>query len=298
MSLILVHLFCIIIMSIIIRSRGHLSFSKVILAALVPLFGPACLISGELLGKKAPAGGEMLSLNENTAEDAVYRSIRVRPDNDADSIVPLEESLLINHPAKRRRLLLNVLNLDPSDYVEGLRKAGINDDTEVVHYAVTALVELRKEFNDRLFHIEEEIKESQDLASLQRYAAFDEEYLKTGLPENGERLERLNHYNQLLAQLLEEDSSITDKASIDRKRAACFMAVRDYGKARHLLDRLIIKEPENEENYLLMLRCLSAMKDREGIDETLAALSANHVFLTKAGKEALAFWSSSSPQSA
>ena len=296
--LIFIHILCMAAFCLLLRNRGSLSFSRMLVAILVPVFGPSCLLSELILKNKVPQGGEMLAINENTADDAVYRSIHVRPDKDADAIVPLEESLLINPPAKRRKLLLNVLNLNPSDYVDGLRKAGVNDDTEVVHYAVTALVELRKEYNDRLFQMEEEMKESEDLESLRRYAAFDEEYLRTGLPENGERIERLNHYNQLLARLLEEDSSIMDRTSLYRKRAACYMAVRDYGKARHLLDRLIIKEPENEENYLLMLRCLSAMKDREGIDEVLATISATHVFLTEEGKEAISFWSCSEAETA
>ncbi|MBR2058117.1 MAG: hypothetical protein IJ982_04245, partial [Fibrobacter sp.] len=60
-------------------------------------------------------------------------------------ILPLEESLLINDPAKRRSLILNILNLDPSDFVTGLRKAGVNDEARAA-FATPSWGPARKNF--------------------------------------------------------------------------------------------------------------------------------------------------------
>ena len=90
-------------------------------------------------------------------EDDIYRSIHIKPDDGVKETVPVEESLLFNPAVKRRKLLLNVLSQKASDYVSVLRRAGINDDTEVVHYAVTALVELRNEYTLRFDRMEQKM---------------------------------------------------------------------------------------------------------------------------------------------
>ena len=49
---------------------------------------------------------------------------------------------------------MDVLNDNPKEYIEFLQKAGNNDDTEVVHYAVTAMVEISKENDYMLQQLE------------------------------------------------------------------------------------------------------------------------------------------------
>ena len=261
-----------------------------IVAALVPVFGFLCVLSELFSRNKAGRPQEDLRWNEPVLDDAVYRSIHIRPDNDSSGIVPIEESLLFNSPKQRRKLLLNVLNLNPAEYVSSLRKAGINDDTEVVHYAVTALVELRKDYSEQLFDMDEKMGKSPSFKLLREYQELDEEYLATGLPEKGELRERIIHYDKILEQLYEENSVTDEKASLLRKRARCAMTLGNYESADRLLDRLIMLEPENEDNYLLKLQCLGAMKDRAGIDDVLAMISLNHVFLSEEGSRDVRFW--------
>ena len=62
--------------------------------------------------------------------------------------------MLLNQPGVRRKLIMDVLNDDPGEYMELLKKARMNDDVEVVHYAITAMVELSKDYDYRLQQIE------------------------------------------------------------------------------------------------------------------------------------------------
>ena len=71
-----------------------------------------------------------------------------------EKIVPLEEALLINKPGVRRELIMDVLNDDPEEYMDILKQARMNEDVEVVHYAITAMVELSKEYDFRLQKLE------------------------------------------------------------------------------------------------------------------------------------------------
>jgi uncharacterized protein HemY len=68
------------------------------------------------------------------------------------------------------------------------------------------------------------------------------------------------------------------------------MALGDYHSALELVDRLVRIEPEKETGYLLKIRCLSALKNRKGIDKVIQMIEDNHVFLSEQGRNTLAFW--------
>lgn len=90
-------------------------------------------------------GVEKLRVNEE-----IYKNMfPAMEENDRD-VVPLEEALLLNDSSRRRELIMNVLNDNPGEYVELLKQARMNEDVEVVHYAITAMVELFKEYDYRL----------------------------------------------------------------------------------------------------------------------------------------------------
>ena len=290
LAFMLIHFLCVAAMILWDKNRGDLHVGRVFIVALVPLFGPLCEISTQCLPRGIHGDGEKLHLNEPVLEDDIYRSIHIRPEKDAEGILPLEESLLINDPVKRRNLILNILNLNPADYVAGLRKAGVNDDTEVVHYAVTALVELRKDYNERLFRMEKEWEENPGPETLEKYRCLDEEYLRSGLAEKEEKLERIRHYDGILEQVLSEKTRAGDKVMTLVGRAGCSMALGDYDQAIRFLDRLLIMEPDNEDYYYMKLQCLIARKDRSGIDSLISLIKTNQVFLSDGARQAVTFW--------
>lgn len=112
----------------------------------VPVWGMICvlLLHFQIFfhqDKKREIGIEKMKINEE-----IYRSI-IAPKEESDrNIVPLEEVLLIDEAAMRRDLIMNVLNDDPENYIDMLKQARMNDDVEVVHYAITGMVELSKEY--------------------------------------------------------------------------------------------------------------------------------------------------------
>ena len=91
----------------------------------------------------------------------------IAPKEESDrNIVPLEEVLLIDEAAMRRDLIMNVLNDDPENYIDMLKQARMNDDVEVVHYAITGMVELSKEYESRLQKIEYRYAKEPEINSL------------------------------------------------------------------------------------------------------------------------------------
>ncbi len=103
----------------------------------VPVWGMICvlLLHFQIFfhqDKKREIGIEKMKINEE-----IYRSI-IAPKEESDrNIVPLEEVLLIDEADMRRDLIMNILNDDPENYIDMLKQARMNDDVEVVHYAIT-----------------------------------------------------------------------------------------------------------------------------------------------------------------
>lgn len=72
-------------------------------------------VAGQIMVRQA--GVEKLKVNEE-----LYKNIFVTQDA-SEQIVPLEDALLLNQPGVRRELIMDVLNDDPGEYMELLKKA-------------------------------------------------------------------------------------------------------------------------------------------------------------------------------
>lgn len=125
---------------------------------LVPLWGPLCVLL--LHTSNRLTGG---CLREQTLEklhinEEIHKSILVADDEGEDTVVPLEEALLVDSPAQKRKLILSVLTDDPAGYYDLLQQARMDNDSEVVHYASTALSQINKEADLKLQKLEQLLK--------------------------------------------------------------------------------------------------------------------------------------------
>ena len=282
-----------VLLMIALKLKGILQsdIPVLVISAFIPVFGPLCLITLEWILISKPKEVEIPGVNHMKIEDDIYKSVHIKPDDAAKEIIPVEESLLINSAAKRRKLLLDVLNLGVDGYVPSLRLAGRNDDTEVVHYAVTALVELRKDYDQRLDEMDRRLENSRRTGDLIReYIALVEEYLNSGLPEGEGLKSTCRLYDQLLSEAMTVSRNAKERADLLCKRVECALSMREYNVAAVLADQLIALEPEDQTGYLLKIYCCSALKDRNGIDKAIRKLLTNHVFLSEEGKKSIAFW--------
>lgn len=63
--------------------------------------------------------------------------------------VPIEEALLVSGVHSTRRLILDVLKEDTSRYVNSINKATYNEDSEVSHYAASAITGIMNKFKQK-----------------------------------------------------------------------------------------------------------------------------------------------------
>ena len=309
--LMIVHLIAVVLIIAAWRFKLiSLAPSMIPLVCLLPLWGPVCAAVVELHVR----GGEKADQEAGTGRfgitDEVYRSIRM-DESSVSEILPIEDVLMDGTPEQRRSLLLSVLHSGPDPFVRPLRTAGVNDDTEVVHYAVTALVELRREYTQRLSKMEESLREHpNDPAVLMEAAELDEEYLQSGIPENNERSERLSHCRKILEQLLlytswqekGADSGGLQQGKIQngdcqrilllQKLGGICLMQEDARGADNAAAALMEEAPGNEAGYLMAVRARSLAGDGRGLAVILETLRQKGIYISPEGRAQLEFWES------
>lgn len=298
------------------RRRGVMHFSSAMfpIVLLLPLWGPVCALAAEL----HILGGEKPDQEPDTGRfgitDEVYRSIRMDND-DMSGVLPIEDVLESGEPVRRRSLLLSVLHEGPAPFVRPLRTAGVNDDTEVVHYAVTALVELRSEYSQRISRMEKLYRQHPASAQIiEEYADLDEEYLQSGIPDSSERGERLAHCRSMLEKLLNYigwqetgsrglSSSVNGKEKILKKKTQTetmrllkrlgniCLQQGDTRAAEAAGQRLLAMDPAGEDGYMMILRAKAAAQDDRGVKKIISNVQKSGIYLSPSAREQIDFWS-------
>ena len=220
-------------------------------------------------------------------ESELYKSVTLDEKSVASTTVPIEEALVINSARERRTIIMDVLNDNPKEYIEFLQKAGNNDDTEVVHYAVTAMVEISKENDYTLQTLEREYTaDPDDPLVLDRYADFLWSCLTQRLMQGQVEVINRELFHTLMEKKIALGGSITDYTrSVENnlKRGQFTLAGETLRQMKGLY-------AQHEEYYLLRLQYLASLGRGEDIQALLAEIDDRHIFLSSKAKEVLAFW--------
>lgn len=232
-------------------------------------------------------GNRQIGVEKLRLDSEVYRPIVMDTSEAAANTVPMEEALLLNTSAQRRALILDVLHDNPKEYIEFLQKAGDNDDTEVVHYAVTAMVEISKENDDTLHRLETQYRQTpDDIQVLTEYTDFLWNCLSENMMQG--QVEVINR--QLFAELMEKKLALGGTLTDHARMVTNDLKRKHYSQAGQTLDRMLLEYPEREEPYLLKLQYLAAQGRGEEITGLLAQIKEKHIYLSVKGKETVAFW--------
>ena len=221
-------------------------------------------------------------------ESELYKSVTVDEKKVAANTVPIEEALVVNSAKERRTIIMDVLNDNPKEYIEFLQKAGNNEDTEVVHYAVTAMVEISKENDYNLQNFERQYaKDPEDKEVLTQYTDFLWSCLSQNLMQGQvEVLNRELYSSLMLKKMTLSLGSITDfKRAIENE-----LKRKNYTLASERLRQMQETYPDSEEYYLSRLDYLAALGRGDEIKLLLQEINKRHIYLSSATKGVLAFW--------
>lgn len=260
--------------------------------AFVPVFGAVALLFHERALRSGARPCDDFELEELRVNDAVYKSIVVEPAAQASEAVPLREALLVNDPATRRRLIMDVLYDDASAQPHALRAARSNDDAEVVHYATTALVELQKTYDDRMQRARAARQaDPHDVEAARNLASVLGAYIESGLLEGMMLTSTRAEYARVLDALLALVSRDGEEAL-----GVCWQAFLnaqargEVGDMERTAEHAVAVWPQREDGYLMRLHTAVAREDRAGIDRALETLQRGDVRVTARGRRDISYW--------
>ena len=221
-------------------------------------------------------------------ESELYKSVTIDDGKIANSTVPIEEALVVNSAKERRSIIMDVLNDNPKEYIEFLQKAGNNEDTEVVHYAVTAMVEISKENDYKLQDFERRYSlDPENLQILTEYTDFLWSCLSQNLMQG--QVEVLNRH--LFSTLMQKKLQLTTGSVADFKHAVeNELKQKNYTAASVLLRQMHTLYDDKEDYYLCRIDYLASLGRGEDIKALLKEIDKKHVYLSSTAKGALAFW--------
>ncbi len=262
--------------------RGHMLAVMV----LVPLWGPLLVVL--LIARSAVFGDDLkdATLEALRINDDMHRSMLVQGREGDDGVVPLEETLIVNDPGDRRRLMLSMLTEDPDAYLAQLQAAKLNDDVEVAHYAATAVAQISKESDLKLQQLERAFKTDPSAQNLGAYCDYLGTYLASGLAEGRVAQIQRQQYARLLARRCERE----DGLALRVRYATALADAGEVDEAEDVAERLVADTPDEQDVWMLCLRLAVLRRDGEMVQRVIDAVDKQHVYLSAENREKLAFW--------
>lgn len=204
-----------------------------------------------------------------------------------ESVVPLEEALTLSSSGVRRKLMMDVLNSNTAAFYDLLEQARLNDDTEVVHYATTAMSELGKKYDVMLERYEKKYQENPDnLQVLYDYCACFSQYLDLGMLTGQILNLRRGQYIDLLTVLLQKQPTMTNYCDLSEQ----LMKAERFSEADLVLKDMEERWPSSEEAWNLRLEFYARQKNGEAVNEMVQKALREHIYFSAKTRDVLAFW--------
>lgn len=119
--------------------------------------------------------------------------------------VPIDEAMLVSDMESRRQLFLEVLKRpDADDYIQGIKSAMVQKDSEVVHYAASYITDIIAKYKEGEKNLRQICESNGDTGTLLIYIQFSRKMIKKkifSIPEQKMYITYLLHYMDQLYQL-------------------------------------------------------------------------------------------------
>ncbi|WP_438348665.1 hypothetical protein ACP8HI_24230 [Paenibacillus sp. FA6] len=205
------------------------------------------------------------------------------------NVVSIEEALLVSEHAARRTVMINVLKQDSMNYMDILQKAVSNEDTETSHYAVSAVMEMKRKLTISLEELSFKYESNKEDATILRaYADVLSSYIKSGfLDERTLRKHKFTYIlvlKQLIEVVPEEDAAYIEKVDAE-------LEVGDLLEAENTALLYLDRIPQSEDAYLCLLKVYFYTRSYRKMQETLHLLKRSPLSLSHRALTLVRFWS-------
>lgn len=287
---------------LILRIQCVLSFPLpfLALALFVPYAGETSCLIMEYLYKNRRAGsrsGDMEAIHRMNESSLAAPEQSPEPDN----VVPVEDALSLGSAGDSRDVLMQVImqeeNTGAADadsasrYADVLSRAKASGDTEVVHYAATAITQMQDAVAARMHECDLVLeKDPENPEALDEYADLLGRGLRSGIWSG--QMEKIQRSH--LQQILEKKYEVTGLEEDGLRLVRTLMNDHLYGDAWGQMQKMGIAEKEvtelSDEAYLVRLRYLYETRDQAAFTKLLADKKAQGGYQSEKIREVLQFF--------
>ncbi|CAH1218009.1 hypothetical protein PAECIP111893_04346 [Paenibacillus plantiphilus] len=268
------------------RSSQHIILAVV--AALLPFLGLLLALIAACAMSRQPHSDTERFVEAMGANES-YRNTLVNIDVAKElNVIPLEEALVVNDHRTRRRIVLDALKDDSIAMIPLLNKATRNDDTETSHYAVAAIMELKRIMLAELQKISVAYENNpSDVRTLEETAAVLKHYLNSDLMDR--RMERTYRRLQadVLGGLIEMDACSEEQFE---DKVECELILERFDKARDSSIAFLEKFPESEAAYYVQLKLWYRLRSAARFTTTLEALKQSPIQVSQRTLQLIRYW--------
>lgn len=250
---------------------------------LFPLFWPDSWLrrgsktNEELFAEKGKAEFEWMD---------IYTETQANRDR---GVLAIEEALVVNEHAERRKVMLEVLKQDAMAYIDVLQKAVSNEDTETSHYAVSMVMEVKRKLTLSMQELSVQYEANRwDPDLLRAYANVIRDYIRSGFLDERTLQQYKFTYLAVLKDLIEAAPD-TDFAFEEKTKTE--LELKRYTEAEQTATAYLQRCPDREEAYLLLIQVYYEMKSHKKLLETLDLLKQSPIRLSHRALTTVRFWS-------
>lgn len=288
--LLLLHVLSIIVVAVLWKS-GKLVTRQMFFPMLVfiPFWGFISFLVLERTERKNKAGIRDIELENLKINDIKYKRIEIDRDENQNITVPLEEALIVNDTVTRRKLMLDILQKDPSEYIDLLQTARMSDDTEISHYATTSMMEIQSMYEEKLHVLSERYKDNPyDIRVAVRYRKILKKYIESGLVSGNILKIYQMKLDEVLESIIKNDKD--NKKYVMEQLDNMIDCGNLDGFEKKALD-VKSRWGEEENIYIILAKYYRKVSDGEKLKSIVKEVKEKNIYLSHKGRDWLEFWS-------
>lgn len=270
------------------------------LALFLPFSGEISCLVMDFLYRKQRAGARHGNLAAMRRAE-VWNHIAPRKTPEPENVIPIEDALALNNAGTKRDVLMQIImqeqnatarNIESSHrYADILTQAMASGDTEVVHYAATAITQMQDAIEAAMYACDQKLADNpDDEETLEAYADLLDRGLRSEV-WSGQMLEiQRTHFRQIL----EKKYRLFHREQDGLRLAGALMDAGLYGDAWDSLQEMNISRKSaaelSDEAYLIRLRYAYETREEESFQKLLADKKAASSYQTEQIRSVLQFF--------
>lgn len=284
----IVHLSASLLYSLYIRSkRSSLPASFILIILCIPVFGIVSALVAEITNRLKDKLGETGEIETVKLEKDIYWKT-IRRQAQSESIVPLEEALIINDRHTRKKIVLEMLLDDPKKNIDILMLARENNDVDTAHYANTTISKIQRDFQMQVQQLAAAHEtDPDDIEILDKYIDTLSQFIESGLSEAYLLQRQRLIFASLIDKRIEKEGWTKE---LLQNKLENHIALDEMNNAIETNQILHDHFPDDEETWINDLRISVASHDASRLEKTISEIKNVGIQWSVSGWEKVSLW--------